>query len=51
MTADGETEIRPKARQRSIYCSAADRVLIGQRAQEAGMSFSRFMVRVRASWG
>ena len=29
---------------RTIYCSAADRVLISRRAQEAGMSFSRFMV-------
>ena len=44
MTADGETGKRPRARQRSIYCSAADRVLIGRRAEEAGMSFSRFMV-------
>ena len=44
MTLDGETGKRPRARQRSIYCSAADRVLIGRRSQEAGMSFSRFMV-------
>ena len=44
MTLDGETGKRPRARQRSIYCSAADRVLIGRRAEAAGMSFSRFMV-------
>ena len=44
MTADGESGKRPRARQHSIYCSAADRVLIGRRAQEAGMSFSRFMI-------
>ena len=44
MTSDGETGERPRARQHSIYCSAADRVLIGRRSQEAGMSFSRFMV-------
>ena len=44
MTADGESAKRPRSRQRSIYCSAADRVLIGRRAEEAGMSFSRFMV-------
>ena len=44
MTADEATGKRPRARQHSIYCSAADRVLIGRRAEEAGMSFSRFMV-------
>ena len=44
MTANGETGTRPRARQHTIYCSAADRVLIGRRAEEAGMSFSRFMV-------
>ena len=44
MTAAEATGKRPRARQRSIYCSAADRVLIGRRAEEAGMSFSRFMV-------
>ena len=44
MTANEVTGKRSRARQHSIYCSAADRVLIGQRAQEAGMSFSRFMV-------
>ena len=44
MTAAGATGTRPRARQRSIYCSAADRVLIARRAEAAGMSFSRFMV-------
>ena len=44
MTADGETGKRAKSHQHTIYCSAEDRVLIGRRAQEAGMSFSRFMV-------
>ena len=44
MTADGETRTRRRSHQHSIYCSAADRVLIGKRAQEAGMNFSRFMV-------
>ena len=44
MTAGDAIGKRPRARQRSIYCSAADRVLIGRRAGEAGMSFSRFMV-------
>ena len=44
MTAEEATGKRPRARQRTIYCSAADRVLIGRRAEEAGMSFSRFMV-------
>ena len=44
MTADGETGKRSRAHQHTIYCSAADRALIGRRAQEAGMSFSRFMV-------
>ena len=44
MTADGESGKRDRARQHTIYCSAADRALIGRRAQEAGMSFSRFMV-------
>ncbi len=44
MTAEEPTGKRPRARQRSIYCSAADRALIGRRAEAAGMSFSRFMV-------
>ena len=44
MTAGEPAGTRPKARQRSIYCSSADRVLIGRRAEVAGMSFSRFMV-------
>ena len=44
MTADGETGKRHRSRQHTIYCSAADRALIGRRAEEAGMSFSRFMV-------
>lgn len=44
MTADGETGTRRRSHQHTIYCSAADRVLIGKRAQEAGMNFSRFMV-------
>ena len=44
MTADEATGKRPRARQHTIYCSAADRVLIGRRAEAAGMSFSRFMV-------
>ena len=44
MTAGESTGTRPRARQRSIYCSAADRVLIARRAEAAGMSFSRFMV-------
>lgn len=38
---DGRREI---ARARSIYCSAENRALIGRRAKEAGMSFSRFMI-------
>ena len=37
----GKREI---ARIRSIYCSPENRALIGRRAKEAGMSFSRFMV-------
>ena len=37
----GKREI---ARVRSIYCSPENRALIGRRAKEAGMSFSRFMV-------
>ena len=44
MTEDGETAKRPRSHQHTIYCSAEDRVLIGRRAEEAGMSFSRFMV-------
>ena len=44
MTADGETGTRRRSHQHTIYCSAADRVLIGKRAQEAGMNFSRFMI-------
>ena len=44
MTADAETGKRGRSHQHTIYCSAADRALIGKRAQEAGMSFSRFMV-------
>ena len=44
MTADGETAKRSRVRQHTVYCSAADRALIGRRADEAGMSFSRFMV-------
>ena len=37
----GKREI---ARIRSIYCSPENRALIGRRAKEAGMSFSRFMI-------
>ncbi len=37
----GKREI---ARVRSIYCSPENRALIGRRAKEAGMSFSRFMI-------
>ena len=44
MTAAEASGKRPRARQRSIYCSAADRVLIARRAEAAEMSFSRFMV-------
>ena len=44
MTAEGETTKRPRSHQHTIYCSAEDRVLIGRRAEEAGMSFSRFVV-------
>ena len=44
MTGDGETAKRSRVRQHTIYCSPADRALIGRRADEAGMSFSRFMV-------
>ena len=32
------------ARIRSVYCSPENRALIGRRAKEAGMSFSRFMI-------
>ena len=35
---------REIARIRSVYCSPENRALIGRRAKEAGMSFSRFMV-------
>ncbi|MCY4478627.1 MAG: hypothetical protein OXB97_01905 [Rhodospirillales bacterium] len=38
---EGRREI---ARARSIYCSPENRALIGRRAREAGMSFSRFMI-------
>ena len=44
MTENGETAKRTRSHQHTIYCSAEDRVLIGRRAEEAGMSFSRFMV-------
>ena len=44
MTGNGEGAKRSRVRQRTLYCSAADRVLIGRRADQAGMSFSRFMV-------
>ena len=44
MTAGGRTGKQARARQHTIYCLAADRVLIGRRVEEAGMSFSRFMV-------
>ena len=37
----GKREI---ARIRSVYCSPENRALIGRRAKEAGMSFSRFMI-------
>ena len=44
MTADEAKKKRPRSHQHTVYCSAEDRVLIGRRAEEAGMSFSRFMV-------
>ncbi len=44
MTADEATGARRRSHQHTIYCSAEDRVLIGRRAEEAGMSFSGFMV-------
>ncbi len=44
MRADRETGTRRRSHQHTIYCSAADRVLIGKRAEEAGMNFSRFMI-------
>ena len=44
MTAVEEGGKRELARIRSIYCSPENRALIGRRAKEAGMSFSRFMI-------
>ena len=44
MTAGEAAGKRLRSHQHTIYCSAEDRVLIGRRAEEAGMSFSRFMV-------
>ena len=44
MTGNGEAGKRSRVRQHTVYRSAADRALIGRRADEAGMSFSRFMV-------
>ena len=44
MTAIEGGRKREIARIRSIYCSPENRALIGRRAKEAGMSFSRFMV-------
>ena len=44
MSEDWETGTRRRSHQHTIYCSAEDRVLIGRRAEKAGMSFSRFMV-------
>ena len=44
MTAVESGGKREIARIRSIYCSPENRALIGRRAKEAGMSFSRFMV-------
>ena len=41
---DGETGSRRRSHQHTIYCSSADRVLIGKRAQEKRMNFSRFMI-------
>ena len=44
MTAVEGVGKRELARIRSIYCSPENRALIGRRAKEAGMSFSRFMI-------
>ena len=44
MTAIEGSGKREIARIRSVYCSPENRALIGRRAKEAGMSFSRFMI-------
>ena len=51
MTAGEPAGTRPKARQRSIYCSSADRVLIGRRAEEAVIELLALHGRLRATWG